>query len=371
MDATTRIAALREKMLDRGFDAFIARDVSNVTYLTGFDGVWDSEPSSLILITAERICVITDSRFREAAAAAAVSAQEVSAVADSPIEVVIAPASVWNAAADIVKDSRASSVAVEASLPWSVVEQVCEQVPVAVTPVVDWVEELRVVKDSEEVSRTAAAQELTDQAFDHVLGYVKEGMSESEIALELEFFMRAHGSEGVAFDPIVASGPNSALPHAKPGSRRVGRGDFLKMDFGARIGGYCADMTRTVVMGTATEQQREIYAAVLSANLAGIAAVAGGRTGAEIDTAARAVIESAGYGERFGHGLGHGVGLDIHEAPSVGPRGTRPVPEGSIVTIEPGIYIPGLGGVRIEDLIVVARDGARVLTRSTKDLIEL
>jgi len=362
MNASTRIASLRLKLQERGFDAFIARDVSNVTYLTGFDGVWDSEPSSLILVTASRICVLTDSRFREAATAAAT---------DSDIEVIIASASVWTAAADIVRQTGASGIAVEASLPWSLVEQIREQIPVPITPVADWVEDLRVVKDAEEIARTAAAQALTDRAFDHILGYVQEGMTETRISLELEFFMRAQGSEGVAFDPIVASGPNSALPHAKPGSRCVQRGDFLKMDFGARIGGYCADMTRTVVVGTASEQQRDIYAAVLSANLAGIAAVAGGRLGTEIDAAAREVIAAAGYGERFGHGLGHGVGLDIHEAPSVGPRGTGPVPEGSIITIEPGIYIPGLGGVRIEDLIVVESDRARVLTRSTKDLIEL
>lgn len=362
MDASARIAALRMRLVERGLDAFIARDVSNVTFLTGFDGVWDSEPSSLVLLTASRVCVLTDSRFKEAATAAA---------ADSLLEVVVAPASVWSAAVDIVEQGGASGIAVEDSLPWSVVEQVREQMPVLVTPVAEWIEELRAVKDDVEISRITAAQALTDRAFDHILGFVREGMSETQIALELEFFLRAHGSEGVAFDPIVASGPNSALPHAKPGSRCVRRGDFLKMDFGARVDGYCADMTRTVVVGKATEQQREIYACVLAANLAGIEAVAAGRPGTEIDAAARAVIESAGYGECFGHGLGHGVGLDVHEAPSVGPRGTRPVREGSVITIEPGIYIPGLGGVRIEDLIVVESDRARVLTRSTKDLVEL
>jgi len=362
MDATTRIAKLREKMSAEQFDAFVARAVSNVTYLSGFDGVWDSEPSSLVLVTASGVYAITDSRFREAANAAAT---------DDSIEVIVAPASVWTAAADILQQTGASRVAVEASLPWSVVEEAGELLSLTVTPVSGWVESLRVAKDTDEVSKIAVAQELTDAAFDHILGFVREGMSESQIALELEFFMRSQGSEGVAFDPIVASGSNSALPHAKPGARCVQRGDFLKMDFGARSGGYCADMTRTVVLGVATAQQREIYDAVLSANLAGIAAVAGGRGGAEIDAAARAVIEDAGYGERFGHGLGHGVGLDIHEAPGVGPRATGPVPLGSVITIEPGIYIPGLGGVRIEDLIVVEGDRARVLTRSAKELIEL
>jgi Xaa-Pro aminopeptidase len=161
------------------------------------------------------------------------------------------------------------------------------------------------------------------------------------------------------------------LPHARPGSRRLERGDLLVMDFGARVAGYCSDMTRTVVIGSASEQQREIYATVLTANLAGIAAVKPGLPGCDIDAAARSVIEERGFAERFGHGLGHGVGLDVHELPSLGSRGNKPVPRGSVVTIEPGVYVPGFGGVRIEDLVVVEQAGARVLTRSTKELIEL
>ncbi len=183
--------------------------------------------------------------------------------------------------------------------------------------------------------------------------------------------MRLHGSEGVAFPPIVASGPKSALPHAHPGSRKIARGDFLKMDFGARVGGYCSDMTRTVAIGVASARQREIYETVLAANLAGIAAVRPGLAGREIDAVARAVIDAAGFAENFGHGLGHGVGLEVHELPGLGARSTAAVPLGSVVTIEPGVYVPGFGGVRIEDLVVVEAAGARVLTRSTKELIEL
>jgi Xaa-Pro aminopeptidase len=200
---------------------------------------------------------------------------------------------------------------------------------------------------------------------------VRAGVTERHIALELEFFMRREGSEGVAFDPIVASGPNSALPHAKVTDRVLATGDFVKMDFGARIGGYCADMTRTVIIGTASTRQVEIYEAVLSANLAGIEAVEAGRPGRSIDATARAVIESAGMGSLFGHGLGHGVGREVHELPGVGPRSSKAVPLGSVITIEPGVYVEGFGGVRIEDLIVVERSGARVLSRSPKNLIEL
>jgi Xaa-Pro aminopeptidase len=183
--------------------------------------------------------------------------------------------------------------------------------------------------------------------------------------------MRRRGSEGVAFPPIVASGPNSALPHASPGPRTLGGGDFVVLDFGARVDGYCADMTRTVVIGKASDRQREIYNVVLAANATGAAAVRAGIPGREIDAAAREIVVAAGYGEDFGHGLGHGVGLEVHELPGVGPRSEDLVPLGSVITIEPGIYVPEYGGVRIEDLVVVEAEGSRVLTRSTKDLIEL
>ena len=362
MDVVIRLDALRAKLRETGTDAFVARSVSNLRYLTGFDGVWDTEPSSLILVTATEALVITDSRFRDAATQAA---------DDGPLEVRVAQADPWEFVSEALGANDLQRVAVESSLPYSVVERVRKVLSAEVTPVDDWVESLRAAKDADEIARTVAAQELTDDAFDHILGLVSEGMSEIRIALELEFHMRSAGSEGVAFSPIVASGPNSALPHAQPGERLGRRGDFLKMDFGARVGGYCADMTRTVVIGPASDQQREIYDAVRAANQAGIEAVSAGKTGMEIDAVARAVITERGFGTRFGHGLGHGVGLDIHEAPSVGPRGANTLAAGSVITIEPGIYIPGFGGVRIEDLVVVEDGGARVLTRSTTDLIEL
>jgi Xaa-Pro aminopeptidase len=234
-----------------------------------------------------------------------------------------------------------------------------------------WVEEIRQVKEPDEIGRVEAAQRLTDETFDHILSVIRSGITEREIGLEIEFFMRRNGSEGVAFPPIVASGPNSALPHAKVTERVLVAGDFVKLDFGARVGGYCADMTRTVVVGQADQWQREVYEAVLDANLAGIAAVAPGLLGSEIDEVSRNVLAERGMARLFGHGLGHGVGLQVHELPGVGPRGSKPVPEGSVITIEPGVYEPGRGGVRIEDLVVVESTGARVLTRSTKDLIEL
>ncbi|MBW6468312.1 MAG: M24 family metallopeptidase, partial [Coriobacteriia bacterium] len=197
------------------------------------------------------------------------------------------------------------------------------------------------------------------------------GMTEAEVAVEIESFMRRNGSEGVAFPSIVASGPNSSRPHATVTGRRIEPGDPLTMDFGARIGGYCADMTRTVVVGRASDEFRRVYDAVLAANRAGASAVRGGVPGIDIDRVARDSLSDAGFGEFFGHGLGHGVGLDVHELPSVGPRGTRPVPAGAVVTVEPGVYLEGRFGVRIEDLIRVEDDGCSTLSSSPRDLIEM
>jgi Xaa-Pro aminopeptidase len=183
--------------------------------------------------------------------------------------------------------------------------------------------------------------------------------------------MRSNGSVGLAFEPIVASGPNSALPHAQATDRTVQTGEFLKMDFGARFGGYCSDMTRTVVVGKASEKHREIHAAVLAANRAGVDAVRAGVVGKDVHEIARGVLDDAGFGEYFTHGLGHGVGLDVHELPSVGARSDDVLPEHAVVTVEPGVYLEGFGGVRIEDLVVVEADGARVVSASPRELIEL
>jgi Xaa-Pro aminopeptidase len=362
MDVTSRLAALRARLGDSEYRGFVARAVPNVTYLTGFDGVWDEEPAGLVLITETDFALVTDSRYSSVAFQSA---------GDGPLTVHVAAADLWERMSELLVEVGVRSLAVESSLPFSVVQRVRDLLPIEVTPVADWVESLRCSKDHAEIDRVAAAQDLTDDAFDHILAFISAGMTETQIALELEFYMRSNGSDGIAFPPIVASGPNSALPHAHPGSRRVARGDFLKMDFGARVGGYCADMTRTIVIGAASARQREMYAAVRAANLAGIAAVRPGRSGRDIDAAARSVIAAAGFAENFVHGLGHGVGLEVHEQPGLGARSEGLVPLGSVVTVEPGVYVPGFGGVRIEDLVVVEETGARVLTRSTKELIEL
>lgn len=362
MDATRRILALRTRLDGDGIPAIMVTDPANVAYLTGFEGVFDSEDAHAVIVTQDATVLYTDTRYSAAATAAADGTAWEIRVPRENLYITLCT--------DLERDGI-DSMAIETSVPYGRFRFLSEKFSGKLEPLDQWVEEIRQIKEPEEIARIAAAQELTDRAFEHILGMIKVGVTEREIALELEFFMRRNGSEGVAFDAIVASGPNSALPHAKVTDRAVGSGDLLKMDFGAKIDGYCADMTRTVVVGSASDKQREIYEAVLAANIAGIEAVKPGLPGKAIDAAARAVIEGRGFGDLFGHGLGHGVGREVHELPGVGPRATKSVLAGSVITVEPGIYVPGFGGVRIEDLVVVEESGARVLTRSTKDLIEL
>ena len=210
-----------------------------------------------------------------------------------------------------------------------------------------------------------------DEAFSYILNELKPGVTELQIAAKLEYFMRSHGAEGTSFDTIVASGYHSAMPHAVPTEKPLENGDFVTMDFGCRYQGYCSDMTRTVVIGKADPRQKEIYQIVLEAQQAALEGLRPGMTGTEGDRLARDVIEKAGYGEYFGHGLGHSVGLEIHEKPALSTRDETVLLPGMIETVEPGIYIPGFGGVRIEDMVVLTETGIRNLTTSPKELIEL
>ncbi len=235
-----------------------------------------------------------------------------------------------------------------------------------------WLAALRTVKTAEQIEAIRAAQALTDEGFAYILERIEEGRTERDVALDLEFAMRRAGAEGMAFDCIVVAGENGSLPHGVPGDRVIRRGDLITMDFGARLNGWHSDMTRTVAVGEVADWQREIYDTVLAAQEACLRGLRAGVTCAAGDALARDVIKAAGYGEYFGHGTGHGVGLQIHEAPSLSPRGgDRPLAEGEIVTVEPGIYLPGRGGVRIEDMVVITADGIENLTKSPKNLIIL
>ncbi len=230
------------------------------------------------------------------------------------------------------------------------------------------VEALRTVKDEEELKAIQHACDITCQAFEYICGYIKPGMTERQVQLALDYKMLELGAQDMAFSTIVASGENGSLPHAVPGERVIQKGDFVTMDYGAKVDGYCSDMTRTVAVGEPSEKLREIYEIVLRAQEAAQAALAPGKNCADMDKIARDIIAAAGYGECFGHSLGHGVGIDIHEEPRLSSRSTDILAPGHIVTVEPGIYVPGLGGVRIENTCVITEDGYKALCSASKDL---
>ena len=227
----------------------------------------------------------------------------------------------------------------------------------------------RGVKEAWELELMRKAQAITDKAFSEVITRLKVGMTELELQAELIYCLYKNGATGLAFDPIVVSGPNTSLPHGVAGSRVIREGDFVTMDFGASYMGYCSDMTRTVAVGFATEEMKKVYATVLEAQLAGLAASKAGVPGKDIDGAARQLIADAGYGEYFGHGYGHSLGLEIHEAPNPNARNEEGMPVGSVASAEPGIYLPGKFGVRIEDTCIFKEDGIEILTASPKNLI--
>ena len=227
----------------------------------------------------------------------------------------------------------------------------------------------RATKEAWELERMRQAQAITDKAFAETLGRIKTGMTEKELQAELIYCLYKNGSEGLAFDPIVVSGPNTSLPHGVAGDRVIAEGDFITMDFGAIYGGYCADMTRTVAVGYATEEMEKVYNTVLQAQLAGLAVSKAGIPGKDIDGAARKVITDAGYGEYFGHGYGHSLGMEVHESPSPNGRNEEGMPVGAVASAEPGIYLPGKFGVRIEDVVIFREDGCENITKSPKNLM--
>lgn len=228
---------------------------------------------------------------------------------------------------------------------------------------------LRSVKEDWELARMRKAQQITDAAFSEVLTKIHAGMTELELQAELIYCMYKNGANGLSFDPIVVSGPNTSMPHGVAGSRVIREGDFVTMDFGVLYEGYCSDMTRTVAVGYATQEMQQVYEIVRQAQLAGIAASRAGVKGKTVDAAARKVIADAGYGDYFGHGYGHSLGLEIHESPNCNARGEQIMEENAVCSAEPGIYLPGKFGVRIEDVVVFQKDGCEILTQSPKKLI--
>jgi Xaa-Pro aminopeptidase len=341
-----------------GLDALVVSHLTNVRYLTGYIG-----SNAVTVIGPRGARVLTDSRY-------AVSARE---QVDDEIDVVIGPgeltAQIARAVAEI---APGGSVGLEAAyVSMSRGQQVTQAITTAdgsvqVSPEVGYVERLRVVKDQTEIDAISVAAQMTDRALARVLERGLVGRTEREVAFDLQAELFREGAEGPSFEIIVAAGPNGAKPHAVPGMRAIGADELVVIDLGAIAGGYCSDMTRTVTTGDISSELARAYAVCAEAQAAAVAAVRPGVSGAAVDAVARDLITLAGFGDAFGHGLGHGVGMEIHEAPRLARESTDELRPGMIVTIEPGIYLEGRGGVRIEDLAVVTDDGARVLSQSPK-----
>ncbi len=340
-----------------GADAFVVTRLPNVRYLTGFTG---SNGQALIGDAGQ--VFLTDGRYTEQAR------REVSGM-----ERVTYPVGFAASLRDACQGLGVRRLAFE-SAGMTVKEHAdltAKLDGVELLPADDAVDRLRWIKEPEELSHLEEAQAATDQAFDEILDKLAVGVTERQVAQELERLMKAAGADGLAFDSIAAFGENSAEPHHEPTYRALEDGDIVKLDFGALWAGYHADMTRTVAFGTPAPELVKIYNIVQEAQQAGVDAVRAGVSGGAVDAAARKVIEDAGYGEGFSHGLGHGVGLEIHEGPRVSKTSDDVLPSDTVVTVEPGIYVPGLGGVRIEDMVHVTAEGGRVIPSSTKELIEL
>jgi Xaa-Pro aminopeptidase len=357
VDHQLRRTALSGRIPALEVDALLVSHLPNVRYLTGFTG-----SNGQALIGATEAIFLTDGRYQEQSRREAPDLERVTYL--QGLEGPLAEACARMSVVRLGFEANALTVRQHAQLK-------SKLSGVELVALVDEVERQRWIKDPEEIAQLRSAQGVTDQAFEDVMEYLAVGQTERQVARELEFLLHRDGADGLAFDSIVAFGENAAEPHHEPSHRLLEEGDVIKLDFGAMWGGYHADMTRTIAFGSPASQLRKIHDVVREAQQAGIDAVAAGVAGESVDRAARDVIQDAGYGEYFLHGLGHGVGLEIHEGPRLGRGIDHVLPAGAVVTVEPGIYVPGLGGVRIEDMVEVTDDGCRVVGTSVRDLIEL
>ncbi|HEY8019009.1 MAG TPA: Xaa-Pro peptidase family protein [Actinomycetota bacterium] len=357
MDHQLRRTTLAQRLGDLEVDALFVTRLPNVRYLTGFTG-----SNGQALVTTSGSVFFTDGRYTERSRHEVPDMEPVTYASNAASALLEACGRLG--VARLGFEAHDVSVAAHGRL-----DEALEGVELV--PIQDAVERGRWVKDEEELAALRDAQRVTDLAFDDILEWLAIGQTERQVAHQLELVMRGEGADGMSFEPIVAFGENAAEPHHEPGHRVLEEGDIVKLDIGALWAGYHADMTRTIAFGEAAAELKKVHEVVQEAQQAGIDTIREGVTGAEVDAASRKVIEDAGYGERFSHGLGHGVGLEIHEGPRLGREFDHVLPVRAVVTVEPGIYIPGLGGVRIEDMVEVTDDGCRVLGTSTRDLIEL
>lgn len=351
-----RVNNLREQMKSEGISSFLITSPYNLRYLTGFTGT-----TGLALIGLEEAFFITDFRYTEQAAKQCVGFEIVKNV--GPILEVVA---------DLVESKNIENLGFEESfVSFKQYVELEGLLEVDLIPVSGMVEELREIKDEEEIAIVEKACEIADKAFSHILTYIKPGMTEIQVANELDFYMRSLGASSVSFETIVASGLRSAMPHGVASEKVIEQGDMITIDFGCYYNGYVSDMTRTISLGEPSDKLREIYNVVKEAQQKVLDVAKPGMTGVELDAVARDYIASKGYSEAFGHSTGHGIGLEIHEGPNVSKLAEKAFVPGNIITNEPGIYLPGIGGVRIEDDMLVTENGIKRLTHSEKELIIL
>lgn len=347
------IKTLQEKLKNE--EAFFVCSPINRFYLSKF-----RSSMGYFIITDKRACLFVDFRYFEAAKRNAKNC-----------EVVLY--SSFNTVTEFLKENNIKTLLIENDFTTLEAKTVLQKqlgVKIIKSDLSKTLLKMRSVKTADEIKKIKEAQLLTDAAFDYILPRIKEGLTEKEIMLDMEFFIRKNGSEGIPFDFIVVSGKNSSLPHGVPGDRKIKNGDFITMDFGAVVDGYCSDMTRTVAVGNITNEQKMVYETVLKAQTAAITQISTGKKCADIDKIARDIIEKD-YKDCFGHSLGHSVGLEVHEMPNLSPKSKDILVPFNVVTVEPGIYLENRFGVRIEDMVIVTENGAENITKSKKELIIL
>lgn len=356
----TRLEKLAKRLADEKIDALLVSDEKNVGYISGFTG-----DDSWLLVSAKENYLITDFRYLEQATDECPDFEIIKFERSQHLfEQLIN---------ELVQKLKIKRFGFEKEhVSYSMFENIQKYVQnVEIIPTAGHIEELRYVKDANEINRIKKAAEFADQAFAKILEFIEPGLTEKEVRTELEYYMKKAGADGIAFETILLSGVNTSLPHGKPSDKKIAEGDLLTMDFGALYQGYRSDMTRTIAVGKIDEQQKKIYNIVKEAQDKALTVIKDGIIGKKPDDCVREIFEREGYNEYFGHGLGHGVGLLIHEEPFMGVICERELKENCVVTVEPGIYLPKWGGVRIEDTVVVTKDGCDILTKSPKELIVL
>ncbi|SDL62397.1 M24 family metallopeptidase [Sediminibacillus halophilus] len=351
-----KLEKLRQALKDQNLDALLITSAKNRRYITGFTGT-----AGVVLVSADKALFITDFRYTEQAG------EQV-----KDFEIIEHKQPIHQEVADQVKKMGGKKLGFEkADMTYGLYEQYHEQIEAELVPTSGLVEKLRLVKSEEELDIIKAAAQIADAAFEHILTFIKPGVKEIDVSNELEFFMRKQGATSSSFDIIVASGLRSALPHGVASNKEIQKGELVTLDFGALYKGYASDITRTVAVGNISDELKTIYNTVLEAQLKGMEGIKAGITGKEADALTRDYIEEKGYGNYFGHSTGHGLGLDVHEGPALSHRSGQVLEEGMVVTVEPGIYVPNVGGCRIEDDTLVTKEGNESLSFAPKELITL